>query len=487
MPAPLNLVDLTFSGGLNLEDPEIKLKENEVRGASNFLFERGITIQRPGTLNFTLTGLAEAVRYGKSFDFGAALQTVINTATKVYKLDNSLSPTELTGGDALSFEAAAYGSIDVVNGVVLFGGNSGGLVRWDPAGTTRTVLSQAKYRYVTSHLSRALGAYVLGGTNSLLDPRTIAWSKAGDETVWSGFGAGYNVLAETPGEITGLANVRNIVVVARTDGLHLGHATGSSNPAFNWEGHNRNSIGCLYPATFAESDEAVYFVGRDDVHSFNLVSISDIGRQIRSELLPLLRAGTVYRGFVTRGIGSIARNHYHLVPISSPDYPHYIYDLEESSWSRHFYGRTHTAAWYMLRSSTGSGPVLLDNSIAPIGYLWSDTVGCERGAELRSRLVQVGEPDMDYQVERALLRYKSFNGEVIAAQMALRASQSSEPIESVDTRDLGGDQRWRQAWFGVRAVGQDFEVQITAPSGGRFAFDRVRLKLAEAGELRGSN
>lgn len=476
-------------GGINQEDPEISLKETEVRGAENFLFERQMAITRPGTTAHALA-LGQRIQFGRSFDFGSSVKTVVLGTSKLWSLSSSFAPTEITGA-GLTWGAPETLSAESVNGLLVMGGNSGGIVRWDPTGGTYTVMAAAPYRYVTAHINRIIACYKLGGGDALLDPRTVAWSTAGDETDWTSFGAGSAVLADSPGEMTGIANVRDVIVIAKTDGFHLGTPTGVSTPAFYWRLHSKNARwGCKYASTFCASQDAVFYVGRSDVFTFQLVGNPQaIGRPIRRELLGYLNAGYLYRGFVSESYGANARPHYHLVPMSSGiTLPHFAFDIEENTWSRHLYPFTPYGGWYQLLTGTTSAPLLVTDDASGNVNVWDDTQACESESRLRGRRIVLGQLAQNSNIDRVLVQYATLGGSAVGpVLLEVQASHGGDPVaqtaneQMFTAADVG---RWERQWFDVRVTGQIPRVDITVPSGSACAINYIGTNETPAGAFR---
>lgn len=477
-----DFLDYRPIGGINQEDPEFAIGETEVRGADNFLFERYSTLTRPGVASYATAILSP--KMVRSFDFGSSIKTVASAGNKIYYLNpTTLAETEITGA-GLTLANGENLSMDVVNGVVLVGGNSAGLARWDPAGGTYTVVASSNYRYVAGQISRAIAAYKIG-VDALLDPRTVAWSKAGDETNWTAFGSGSTVLADATDEITGIGNIRGTVVVARTGGFHLGHATGNSSPAFTWELHSKAATGCKYPSTWFVYGTQAFFVGEEDVHTFNLVNVEDIGRPIRRELLSYLRLGYLYRGFVSQSIGLNARDHYHMVPMSGPaGLPHFSFDIEERKWARHLYGDyLPVTGWYQRFAGNASAPAFMDASGAI--RVWDESLPCEVEAQLRSRKFLVGKPSTDYQSQRGMMIYKAIE-DVESVTLNTRVNVGVEEKEYSSDHALLGGNYWRRKWLNHRLSGNFFTYDLTVPAGSSLAINYLGLEYGEQGQVQGA-
>jgi len=434
-----------------------------------------VAVTRPGLTPSTLTGFTGNIAYADSKPYGATPYTVLLSSNgKVYKLVGTAC-TELTGVTT-SFGSAAYHNVEVVNGVLLIANDTGGLIRWNPSGTTLTQLTTAKYRYVTSHLSRAVAAYDTNAS-ALLGPRTVGWSIAGDETDWAGAGSGSTCLSDAVDDITGLGVCHNVLVILRRKGKHLGYATGVSSPAFRFENHTRSGIGCYYPGTASFDANTAFYVGIDDVYAFDLTTEAPIGQNIRRELLASLRAGCSYRGFISRVSEAEPRARYHLVCTSGqPPVPHYSYDIQSEAWSRHTYKDYQIQGGWQLISSASSEVVALHSGATPLQ--WSATASLDTPAYVRSGVITVGSLGAEMALTRSLIRYC----ERTAGQLLLTVENGREskvtlvPLMNEDTY------KWRRVWADLRLTGQDFVVSLETKD--HLAMDYLGLDVSPAGVYR---
>jgi hypothetical protein len=473
------------AGGINQEDPEISLGEQEVRGATNFLFERKLAVSRPGLQLYSMGSVFSTPRLGWSKDFGAlGIKTVLVSGNQIYSLDSSsLNATEITGA-GLTIGDACLSSIAVVNALVMVGYNTGGLARWDPTGGTYTVISAAPYRFVCGHISRAVAARKIG--SGLTDPYSVAWSTAGDETDWTSFGAGSAVLPETSSEIMGIANIRNVLVFPRTDGFHLGYSTGVSTPAFRFELHSSDAVGPTDMHSFCHDGATIYFVGRDDVYSFNTVETVSIGRQIRRELLGYMRGGVLFRGFISRGIGLNPRSQYHLVPLGASGVPHFVYDIGEEKWSRHSYAWDTATGWFQLKPDGTSAPALVNTIGTTTAWLWDEQRNCEVEQSLLGRSVMVGEMDRDIRVQRLMVLYRNLSNASTEAQFSMSSELNDTPKTTTTSVVLREDARWSRRWATVEAVGQLFRPDLTIPADSRVEIAAYGLLPSDSGDHKGA-
>lgn len=496
---------LVILGGLNDADSEDVL-QGEVRDSFNFLFQHGESINRPGlraeSANATRTGAFYA-HSERMWNGSRAVTAVLGTAGSVNSLDASNQLTALTGAGT-SFENAGYARIASVNGVILVASNTGGMIRWDPNGTSYTIMgADSKYRYLTSHLTRVIGAYYLD-TGFAGYSRRVGWSHQGDETVWTpaaSNSANYNILNDAPDDITGVGMIRNLVVVFRRTGFHFASPTGIASPTYRFESFSRDGVGCCYPHTLAVEDSMAIFVGPDDVYVFDGRTVEPIGYKIRRTLFKLLRQGAIYHGFFSRystptstsATGDL-RMRYNLFPMITPAapsaidssaYPHFVYDVLEGKWSKQFYNyNTVLTAFNHIRSQaeenlsiyTGNGSL----------YSWDPSVACETASTLRTGNVIIGEIDQDIRVQRVLVRHRDLSS---STPTLTAYSSIGRLVDSAsNTFNAGGGDgagRWIRAWCTLEKTGQDFFFDLLVPAGVQFSTNRWLLKVSENADFRG--
>jgi hypothetical protein len=326
-----------------------------VSTVTNMLFERGLIIPRTDISPRNSTLGADYPRALRSLPFAANTGTVgqfpnvlltRNATGPVWKLwkmqtDNVGYPlTQITGPAIADTWNNLYLSTAVANGVVLLGGHPDGLFRWDPTGSVYTRIATAPYSFVTSMYSRAIAAYKL--TGALGDPITMAWSVAGNETDWTNYGSGSSVLTDIPDQITGLAVIRNVLVILRSYGLHLGYPTGTFPALFNFSNFSNSIEGCLHPATIDVWRNVLFFVSNAGIHTFDLNTVENIGEGVFKEVLSTVNGyGGVLRGFVSQSYTLDSQPTYNLLVdvVQSPQtvnlaLPHWQYNLKERKWNR---------------------------------------------------------------------------------------------------------------------------------------------------------
>jgi len=522
----------TPANGLNVEDPAILVRPDQCVEARNMLFERGVARTRPhavrDTYGFWPDPSAAKFRFARGMLVGAdSPNSVVILSDGTLAKGPQAQALSQSGGGTLALGDSEFDNINVVNGVFVIGNNgsvgTNGMVRHDPATSDFTIVAGAQFRYYASLYSRALGAYK--GTGSLETAHTVGWSIAGDETDWSGSGSGETVLAETPDEITGVRTVQNVVAVARSMGWTLGFATGDGLQPIRWETlvrHGRQ--GCPYPSTIADDGNELLWCGHDNVYHMDMNwSPRAIGGPIRRELLFWLARGVLFRGYTARmdfgPAGTVGgaqelsspapRLRYHLVPISRAGVPHYSFDVDARTWSRHFYSYPllggceafNLTSTSVQTAVTWCNLLFLDEA-TPDVLRWGDGasgagVVADEGAFLRSGVFVVGDATHEYKVQRAHIVWARDGshgvGDIDPAGvlMTVRCKQQQRWVEQqykpLDAYQVAeGSEDWQATFIDTdgKPVGQLFQIALEIPPGFPLMIARIELLLSDAGEMK---
>lgn len=480
-------------GGVNVDDSEDSLGELEVQQSANILFERKRFFTRPAATLFSATNFTGNLDFGKSVRIDALLpQTfLISSNGKLYCLVFETSSTEITG-PGTSFGAFNFHNSEAVNGIIIIANNTGGFIRWDPTGFVYTILdaTHSNYRYVTSHLTRAVGAYKL---DAPVNSRKVGWSQSGDETAWTGGDSGSSELVDAPDDITGLTVLYNVLVVARKGSFHLGFPTYTSEPVYRFEMFGRQSCnGVQHPSTLDTYDNTMFYCSQSDVFTFDLRQVTAIGRQIRRELFAYLKEGVNYRGFVVKSVANTqmitdapVRPQYHLVPMAnSRAYPHFVYDIEEKIWSRHTYDFPVKGGYYAIVTEVLACPAVFSG--AQSGF-WTTDRPCETSAYLTSRSITLEAEEADCIVRRLLLKYRNYGMSNITTKVRARVGDTLE--ETTDSQAIGttvADQKLLRKWFNHAQAGQNFEITLNIPPS-RFEGTYLSMAYDISGEFKGES
>ena len=553
---PSRYVTQRFTGGINQDinpvaldlrmGPDLTL--DQLASASNFTFERGLMVPRLMDTDITAgsylpagyqvlaaAGLPTIYNQGGSGNKGLVALVYGSGSYYLYWFSTittyppvlggvGLAPTQLSGPTISGLDPYNYFSNCVVNGVVLIAGSNGGLYRWDPTTNVFTQISAAPWRYVTKQFGRAIGAYNLTGPNTS-GPTQIAASGT-SETDWN-FSAGTaytTYLSDVSDVITGLAVIKGAVLVARTFGFHIGTPTGTYPYIYSWNLHSENAIGCAYPASLAVYKNIALFVSECGIHTFDLVDITDIGEGVYNELISFAQAsGGQIRGFVAPSYKADFQPTYNLIVdnYNVTSYnglsPHFMFNLREQKWSRHYYKAhvrnqptpigfsTHLsvngqfsipALGFFDRSSSTSKPLL-----------WLSSVGQSTGLLVGGNTTPsftLGKITVSSAADEAMLKRILF---VFAQSSNIGTTYSSMTFSVTVAATIDGvvttntftlqltaadwSSNWVRRWLSIRMSGQFFQIYVTVNgllSGGVWhqpvSFKLMMLEFTDEGTQR---
>jgi hypothetical protein len=167
------------------------------------------------------------------------------------------------------------------------------------------------------------------------DPQLIRWCNTGDAENWSTGNQGQVRLTGSDW-IQGAVKFRgNYLAVLKERSVWLGYATGDS-AIFQFDRKTAGK-GCIAPYSIDVIDEAVIFLGQDDVYLFNGVQLAPIADKIRTELFSDLNPAQLDRVF---GVTVEEQKEYWLFyPSGTSTYcdKAWVYNYEKNIWTRHTY------------------------------------------------------------------------------------------------------------------------------------------------------
>lgn len=507
--------EILLGGGLNAYNPEIVVEKGEVVwGSKNFYFERGVARSRDGLSALPAAYIPASLsaglfRFGKPFKVQASASSTTDWGAVVMYGNGAIGFDDGSGSLTLLYPASGtdtsdgisplcgMAQCDMVNGSILVGGYTTGLRRWvaDHSGPfTTTRIAAAPYRYVAGHRTRAIAAYALPASGApTVNPRKVAWSVDGDETNFTSAGSGSTTLADSAGEITGVAVIRDTLVVARSDGFTFGYLTGSSSPVYNWLTHSKNSIGCTEASTFAYDSNACYFVSNDDVYRFDLVDMVKIGQKAQPKITRRYDSNSqtlLYCGFIAESSGNGANlqeqfpcRRYHLISNQATGISHFAYDIDEERWSYHDYDDVTLGGYF---NGTMTLIAFYDGAVGTetVSYFNSETA-CERGGVLKTPVVILGDPDSNTTVQGMSLEYNNKDGSAIDCTVDVDSTADGpDLLEREGAISLFPNSGWRRGKIGLRSSGNYVQTTITVPANHHLELSRLRVQYEPTGEQR---
>lgn len=491
--------------GISYGETPFAIAENQVQNSLNWCYDGRYAWTRPGLKRTVVsgTGLGQ-VRMAASLRVeGTPYSFFITFTNKLFSLDQNGVATEITGAGFTMASNPNNDTYCVVSDEVLIGNCSSGLIQWVAGAASYSISTSPKYAYVTSHFSRAVAANATPGFGSI---RQVAWSVPGDPSDWTSTidGAGSALLTDAPDGINGLANVQNTLVVARRYGFHLGYATGVANPAFRFEMYSQRDVGVYRGGSVGVTADTMFFIGQDNVYSFDTNRIVAIGDDIRQLLFEGRShvSGSAERyikmlGFISRRMvsGEAPRATYNIVQVPDGQGPanwpfrHFALDIQRGIWECHEYEDEWGFAWESHPNNTDSTISFVDRNSAPSICSWDGTIACERAAVMHGRNLVIGMESDDASLDRALLKWQDRG----PARLKFTVSSDLSENEISHTADVllgseGRRGRWSRTWInGLRSAGNGWEYRIETVPGTSLAISQIIGMFGLSGEYRGAS
>lgn len=484
-------------GGISFGEAPHRIGETQVQNAANWCFDGRRAWTRAGLKTTAITGTGlTTVRLGGDFKSdGLPYRFIITTGNKLFSVTTAGVATEITGA---GFTMASNSNNDtwaLVNTELMIGNCTSGFIRWTPGAGTYSLVGGATYSYITSHFSRGVAAN--NGPAGGGSYRQIAWAVPGNNADWTTTidGAGSVILTDAADDITGLANIKNTLVVVRRNGFHLGYSTGVAQPAFRFEMASRSDVGCTRIGSLAQTADYVYFISQDNVYRYDANRVEAVGDDIKALLFPAISTAAKVVGFMSRRfqIGEPPRFTYNLVMVfgatttSSAQLRHFCLDIDKQIWECHEYGSQWNYAWETIPSTQTSSIGFIDQSTSPTLSEWDPTVACERATILHGRNITVGGESDDVTLDQALIKYQDRGAANVS--LLVRCDLNETEIERLVSFQAGTPER-RGKWSrkninGLRQTGQGWEWIIKTEPGSALGLSDIIGMFSLSGKFRG--
>jgi hypothetical protein len=216
----------------------------------------------------------------------SGVQTWLGSDEDVFAADVWLNNTATT--------ARAYFS----NGIAASGTQAFGLYYWENGAASVTgvtdsgpgsiVVPPAKW-IIGGFADRVFLLSTLEGGAAF--PQRIRWCVRGNDSNWSGTGAGALDLADDPYPITGAGVTTGRAIIWKGDqeggSIYVGTKTGVAAAPVDWQILNPGSgIGCFAPLTIQQVSSNIFcFLGHDDIYLFDGTSLRGVGGPVAQRIL----------------------------------------------------------------------------------------------------------------------------------------------------------------------------------------------------------
>ncbi len=511
-------VKYTCTRGIWSDDPlnGLRVPDNYCSAASGFHFFNDGAISRSGLIKYQLPTDKGSFIFGKhmlrqdlplgagssSWSYGSLTERAMVFGQEKY-FDLIYSPSTIAGTlteilptngtDTFLLASLSDSSIAYCLQDLLIGGNKGGvgtkLGIHKIASTWSAFPDADSWYHLVGHLSRLFVAFKNSGSNGEFK---VGWTVSGTNDDFTNFGSGEVTLTDSYDFVCGLFVIRNQVVIARNGGFTLANLTGQADPAYTLETFTKESqISPKYYTTIASDGLVCFFVGDDDVYTFNLSQITPIGQPIAKQLLDNI-ALVPYRGVVLRSAGRDRRRVYCLSPMEGTS-PVYVYDIKSQTWTTlHFDEAIFGGIWDLGTESVSADhpfawmPAFLDTEKGL--NIMLKTVDVEKAPTITFGPSQVGDIKNDYRpMNNYLSVFVEGPGGLIQLDVTCRRGVNNDLVQSSYIEpaipQVNGEPPQRVV-FKLDQVGQYFIYKFTFPAGNTIRFDEFDVEYAHAGELR---
>lgn len=325
---------------------------------------------------------------------------------------------------------------------------------------------------------------------------SVGWTAVGTNDDFTSFGSGYVTLVDTFDTITGLVQIRNQVVICREGGFTIASLTGQSDPAYRLDNFSIDSqIGPKFSSTVASDGLVCFYVGEDDVYSFNLSQITPIGQPVSKQILDAV-ALTCYRGQIVHSNDRDRRRFYILSPmgVANDATPVFVYDIKVQTWAIWKYAvDTCGGIWSLGNGAYGNVTrqddwLLASFTFANKLHVQQKEIPIESEAFLKFGPTQVGRISSDYRCLNNFLSVFVEGSPVdVSLEVQCRGGVRNELITNIYTESLLAQlpgEPPQRAVFKIDQVGNYYSFKFVFPAGATIRFDRFEVEFTESGELR---
>jgi hypothetical protein len=376
-----------FSGGLDVQQPEITVADNATPSANNFQTRNKELRSRPAFLQ-QYAGMDNVNPGLGTFSFLDAngVQHTVGWNTRgLWQLAPAglpvgSSPWAILGGPAM--EPGIPVAYQVFANILYYVNGGPFLATWDGIGLTPTAsqafsdgstassvagVSQTDAPTVITGTTGplAIGGLFIGELNdqillanvSVLDqlgvnnatngtlltfPQRLWWSANGIPAVWDpsqNTSAGFNDFLDVPDIITGLATIGVCGFLFRSNGITFFTPTGNSAAPFQFdhEWASNHGIGNVFPWSISSYGSIVCFISVEQIYQMGVSDFTPIGGTARDAIMADLgmASGNPVASIVpTEQTGYVYMRYVISIPLTTFT-RHYWLDLDGKGWTQH--------------------------------------------------------------------------------------------------------------------------------------------------------
>lgn len=211
-----------------------------------------------------------------------------------------------------------------------------------------TVVAELSSIYAAFHLTSHESRLILAHTteSGTIHPRRLRWTVIGDMSDFSGLGSGFVDLVDTPDFIMGIEDLQGQLVIYKERNIYLAQNTGNVFLPFAFS-QKIQGIGIFAPNSLANDGERHFFVGNDDIYSFDTVTLRSLTQPFgQPQVFGKTTASRIRRSFfetinsdaVDNIFGFVDKRNKEYVlftPTQGSTFPNLVwrYNYEEDTWS----------------------------------------------------------------------------------------------------------------------------------------------------------
>lgn len=366
-----------FDGGLNVQQPESEISDNETPAGNNFQTRNKELRSRPAfSLKFPGPRNDPVLGHYSFIDANNITHTVCWDSSGLWQMAATpgrawaqLGAPSMVPGNPVSYRAfvnelyycnggttlaywdgiasAPVGSGVDVNGNPIAGTTSVASVTAADAsqvisGTTGPLSIGGMFlSELDNHLLMANIQVVDNGTGTIYSfPNRLWWSANGIPTMWdfvANLNAGFNDILDVPDVITGLATTGVSGYIFRTNGITFFDPTGNGEAPFQFD-HlwaAEHGVGNVYPWSIAFYGAIGFFISVEQIYRMGVTDFEPIGGNTRDAIMADLAnasASPVCSIVPTENLGYIYFTYRISIPLTNFTRV-YIYEAETKKWN----------------------------------------------------------------------------------------------------------------------------------------------------------
>ena len=279
---------------------------------------------------------------------------IAQTLTKIYYYEVvSGNWIDVSGSFSFTGDFSNLFSNEIVNDFLVMTNGKDVMKKWVP---TTSITTLGGTPPIAKYIKKFKNYLVAGNTieSGNQYPQRIRWSDTGLPESWTpgaGSNAGYQDLTEGVDFITGIDLLGDWIIVFKERSIYAGYLSGTPGEIFAFD-MKVDGTGCAAGSTIGSVKNFLFFMGFDNIYSFDGLNINTIGDNVKDEIFSLLNPAAIGQSFALV-IDNL--DEYHLfIPTGTNTYcdTEFIYNYRLNSWTRALKNVTRSGYYTKLTAST---------------------------------------------------------------------------------------------------------------------------------------